>query len=357
MKAGALAAAARKNLPGGPCPRSTWRSSKGRLPTGVWYRKGALSYELALTWTCSFLAGLKEHLPRILIACISPHVERHMNCCIRSMPNSSALTCFGCVAMLLPRICAGAGPDAQTIINRSVAAIQRDWAAEPEYSYNETDRDEDGSKTYLVSMIDGSPYRMLIARNGRPLSASGQAEQKELLRKTTHERDTESQSQHDRRVEKYEADRKRDHVLMEQLADAFDFKITGERVVGSRPVYVLQATPRKGYQPPVMQAQVLPGMEGRLWIDKASYEWVKVTARVIHPVSIEGFLAQVEPGTFFELDKQPVSGGVWLPSQFRMKSRSKIFFLIGHNTAANETYFNYRRESESAQNGVTRPGH
>ncbi|MEP6717302.1 MAG: hypothetical protein ABJC09_17145, partial [Terriglobia bacterium] len=38
--------------------------------------------------------------------------------------------------------------DAQTIIQRSVAANQTDWDAAPGYSFQETDRDAHGSKTY-----------------------------------------------------------------------------------------------------------------------------------------------------------------------------------------------------------------
>lgn len=41
-----------------------------------------------------------------------------------------------------------------------------------------------------------------------------------------------------------------------------------------------------------------------------------VEATVIHPVSIEGFLAQVEPGTQFKLEKMPVADGIWLPKHF-----------------------------------------
>jgi len=40
----------------------------------------------------------------------------------------------------------------------------------------------------------------------------------------------------------------------------------------------------------------------------------KSAGTVIRPVVIEGFLARVEPGTRFELEKMPVAGDIWLPS-------------------------------------------
>jgi len=93
---------------------------------------------------------------------------------------------------------------------------------------------------------------------------------------------------------------------MQQLTEAFDFTLAGEERMGNHRVYVLDATPRAGYKPPNTETEVLTGMQGKLWIDKKTYQWVKVEAEVIHPVSIAGFLAKVEPGTRFELEKMPV---------------------------------------------------
>jgi hypothetical protein len=133
---------------------------------------------------------------------------------------------------------------------------------------------------------------------------------------------------------------------MEQMTKAFDFELLGEQKVGTRTVYVLKATPRAGYQPPNMQAEALTGMQGKLWIDKTTFQWVKVEAQVTRPVSIEGFLARVEPGTRFELEKMPVASGVWLPKHFVMKARAKILFLITHKSQQDQTYFGYRKAAQ-----------
>lgn len=234
-------------------------------------------------------------------------------------------------------------PGVQEIVRRSVAANQADWNAAPEYSHKERDRDADGTKTYEVTMIDGSPYQRLVAMNGRPLSVEDQAKEQRKLQDTVSRRRSESKRQRDERIAKYEEDRTRDHLLMRQLTVAFDFTLVSEAKLGSFEVYVLRASPRKGYKPPNMESQVLPGMKGQLWIDKKTFQWVKVTARVIQPVSIAGFLAEVEPGTYFELEKTPVTENIWLPKHFVMKSHSKILFMIGHNTQDDETYFDYRK--------------
>jgi len=63
----------------------------------------------------------------------------------------------------------------------------------------------------------------------------------------------------------------------------------------------------------------------------------------MRPVSIEGFLARVEPGTRFQLEKAPVTTDVWLPKHFSMRARAKVLFLFRHNGEENETYFNYHK--------------
>jgi hypothetical protein len=84
-------------------------------------------------------------------------------------------------------------------------------------------------------------------------------------------------------------------------------------------------------------------MEGQLWVDTQAFQWVKVTAKVIQPVSIAGFLARVEPGTDFELEKAPVAPGIWLPSHFAVESRSRILEIIGHRTQEDVNYSGYRK--------------
>jgi hypothetical protein len=253
------------------------------------------------------------------------------------------------MAALSTAMAAFAQPDVGTIIQRSVEASNADWKAAPQYDHSERDRQPNGgTKTYRVMMILGSEYQRLIAVNGKPLTAEQQAAEQQKLEQVIAQRRSESEEQRAQRIAKYEKDRKRDHMLMEQLTVAFNFKLLGEQKLGPYEVYVLQATPRPGYHPPNTETKVLTGMEGKLWIDKQTYQWVKVEAEVVHPVSIVGFLAQVQPGTRFELEKMPVDDGIWLPKHFSMKARAKILFLFSHNTQEDETYFDYKASHSEA---------
>ncbi|MFL6351605.1 MAG: hypothetical protein ACJ74Z_07120 [Bryobacteraceae bacterium] len=236
-----------------------------------------------------------------------------------------------------------------------MAANETDWKADPNYSYRELDRIGSTTKTYEVTMIQGSRYRRLIAENEEPLSPQASANERRKLEKVTAQRRAESPDQRQKRIAQYEKERTRDHLMMGQLTQAFDFKFIGSRIVDSHDVYVLRATPRKGYKPPNMETQVLTGMRGELWIDKKAFQWVKVTAHVMRPVSIQGFLAQVQPGTRFELEKMPVDEGIWLPKHFEMKSNAKVLFLFDRSDQEDNTFFDYRKLANTDSASTSTP--
>ena len=263
------------------------------------------------------------------------------------LPHQNAILAGFFLVAAFPRDAAAKAPDTPTIIKKSVEANKRDFDAAPGYNNKERDRTPEGSKLYQVTMIDGTPYRRLLAVNGKPLSQSQEAEEIRKQRDAAAQRKAESADQRRDRLAKYQRDRTRDHNMMDQLTEAFQFTLTGETRLRGFNVYVLKATPRPGYKPPNMDCQVLQGMQGQLWIDQKTYQWVKVTAQVVHPVSIEGFLAQVEPGTRFELEKAPVDDDVWQPSHFSMRSHAKVLFLINRSSSEDQSYFAYSKVSGS----------
>ena len=235
--------------------------------------------------------------------------------------------------------------DVNTIIQRSVEANASDWNAALEYDCYERDQQPDGgSKTFDVLMILGSPYRKLVAINGQPISAGQQQQEQQKMEAAIAKRRGESEQERADRISKFEKDRRRDQQLMDQLTKGFEFTLLGQQKLDGFDVYVLKATPKPGYQPPTMDTQVLRGMHGKLWIDKKTFQWVKVEAEVTRPVSIEGFVAQVEPGTRFELEKTPVEDGkVWLAKHYSMRAKAKVLYLFDHKSEDDETYFGYRK--------------
>lgn len=252
-----------------------------------------------------------------------------------------------CLALALSWAAFASESDPQEIIKRSVAANQADWKEAPNYSYVERDvesKHDAGStiKTYEILMIDGSPYHKVIAINDRPLSGEEQAVEEQKLQQAIQKRQHESDRERSRRMSKYMKERNQDHAMMNEMVEAFTYTLAGEEKLDGFDVWVLDATPKPGYQPKNHEAKVLTGMRGKLWVDKATYQWVKVDAQVVKPVSFFGFFAKVGPGTRFVLEQEPVSNSLWLPKHFSMKVNASAMGFINENSSEDDTYRNYR---------------
>lgn len=264
--------------------------------------------------------------------------------------NAPAYLCAACLVLFSagPAI---AEPDIAEILQRSVDANTRNYESLPHFNYIKVEKYPDNTtRTYEELMLFGSRYSRTIAVNGEPLLPGRQAEEQRRLEQVTRQRASESPSDRAKRTSLYERERQRDQLLLNEMVKAFDFTMAEEQILNGHEVYVLKARPRRGYRAPNSRAKVLTGMQGTLWIEKKSFQWVRVEAEVIHPVSIEGFLARVLPGTRFQLDQAPVAEDLWLPTHFSMKARAKILFLFRKSDNQDETYYGYYPASASADN-------
>jgi hypothetical protein len=240
-----------------------------------------------------------------------------------------------------------AAPNPEDIIRKSVEAIQFDWAQTPKYSYLERDVEAKRhspamAKTYRVLMIDGSPYNLVTAMNDEPLSADDKAAEKRKLEKEIQKRQKESERERQRRIAKYLKESNRDHAMLQEMVDAFAFRLAGQAQVDGHTCWIMDAEPRPGYEPNNHEGRVLKGMKGQLWIDQATNQWVKVHAEVVRTVSMYGFLAKVGPGTEFDLEQAPVADGVWLPKAFHVRVNASALGLFSENSTENDTYRDYQ---------------
>jgi hypothetical protein len=244
-------------------------------------------------------------------------------------------------------LCWAATPNPDEIIRKSVAATKSDWAQAPKYSYLERDVESKRhapptAKTYRVLMIDGSPFNLVTAIGDQPLPPEEKAAEQGKLQREIEKRQKESERERNRRIEKYRRESERDHEMLQEMIAAFEFHLAGEAQVDGRACWVLDAEPKPGYEPSDHEGRVLKGMKGRLWIDKASDQWVKVHAEVVKPVSFYGFLAKVGPGTEFDLEQAPVADDVWMPKAFNVTVRASALGFFSENSTESDSYRDYQ---------------
>ncbi len=195
-------------------------------------------------------------------------------------------------------------------------------------------------------MIEGSDYYMPIAINDQALPPDQQRLQLQRLREEVERRSRESPEQAEKRSDQYRKTREQNGILIEEFTNAFHFTSAGVDALNGHACYVLEAKPKQGYRPPNRPAKILTGMQGRLWIDQASFHWVKAEADVLKPVSIFGLFARVLPGTKMELEMMPVTDSAWQVSRFAMEMRLSIFWR--KSTRETESTFSGYRPASAA---------
>ena len=225
--------------------------------------------------------------------------------------------------------------------------LEANWSKAPSYSYIERDfrskhESEALTRSYEVMALDGSPYRRLVAMDDQRLGLEAQAIEDRKMQKEMERRQNESERERNKRIAKYVKDRSRDMDMIREMANAFQFHLVGEEVIDGHYCWVLDVSPKPGYDPKNREGRVLTGMTGRLWIDKNENQWVKARAEVVKPVSFYGFVAKVEPGTNFLLEQQPVAKNLWLPRHFSVHVSAAAFGFLNEDSQEDETYHDYK---------------
>ena len=150
------------------------------------------------------------------------------------------------------------------------------------------------SRTSEVLEIYGEPVARLTAKNDKPLPANEAKKEDEKIQKIIDKRKNESEGDRRKRVEREEKSREEDRKFVLEIADAFNFRLAGSEFLDGRDAWVLEGEPRPGYEPKRRDSRILSKFKGRVWIDKAEAQWVKLDITAIDAISV-GFRACEDP--------------------------------------------------------------
>lgn len=256
-------------------------------------------------------------------------------------------TCLILLGAILPSVPA-TNVDANTIVQRWMETSRRDFDAALQFGYRERIHNDAETKTYEVVLLDGSPFKHLISVDDRQLSGDAARKEQRRFDDARAKRSGESADDRAQRIADYKKDFERGHRILDQMPKAFQYTVESTQKTGAYTAYVLRAVPNKNYDPPSTDAEVLTGMQGEFWIETKSFQLIRGIARVVKPVTIDGFLATVQPGTEFEIEQKPVAKDLWLPAHFQIRSHSRVIFVFHHHIDEDRTFSQYRRASSAA---------
>ena len=233
--------------------------------------------------------------------------------------------------------------DGQQIVNLSIATTERNWDARNHYTYMERDQDRrlDGLGHVKSENVDitrtivvhGAPFNQLVEHNGHPPSAEEQSRSGQDFENLEHETPKEQTVRL--------AGEKESSSFLREVVNAFDFHLIGEETVEGRPAYVFHVTQHPGYHGHGKYGKMLSKVEGKLWVDKQDFSWIKVDGQVTQAFSMGLFVARVQRGSHVTLEQTRVSDGVWMPKRIEVRASARILFFKSLEIDRILTYSDY----------------
>ena len=227
--------------------------------------------------------------------------------------------------------------DAREIVRRSVELDQVNWLRMADYTWVVSSRERhfdphgrvtsDSREAWETLILDGRPLERLIERDGKPLPADEQRKQQQKLDKATAKLEKETAEQKQRRAADYQKERRRQRAFLLELPDAYDLRLEGDDQVDGQAVWVVSGTPKPGYRPKSRDGEALLKIRGKMWIEKAGYQWVRLEAQTIQTISFGWFVARLNPGAKLVLEQTRVNNEVWLPRREVLSGRGRIGLL------------------------------
>jgi hypothetical protein len=260
-----------------------------------------------------------------------------------------------CVISVISAICTRPAfcEDAQEILRKSVGLDQLNWQRRADYTWMmETRERHFDSQNHVTSdhqealetlVLDGRPYSRAVERDHKPLPPAEQKKEQERLDRIAARLDRETAAEKERHIAEYEASRRRERQFLLEVTSAFDIHLEGDQMVQGHPAWVISGTPKPGYHPRSREGAAMLKIRGKIWIEKADYQWVRVEGETIGTISFGWFLARLNPGAKLVLEQSRVNDEVWLPSRLFVSGSGRIGLLERLAQDEEITWSNYRK--------------
>jgi hypothetical protein len=241
----------------------------------------------------------------------------------------------------------------QEIVRRSVELDQVNWLRRADYTWLAESRERhldaqnhvtsEHQEAWETIVLDAQPYRRTLERDYKPLPATEQRKEQEKLDKAAARLERETPEEKQRRSTEYEKARRRQRAFLLEIPDAYDFRLAGDQKVDGQDAWVILATPRPGYHAKSRDSAAMLKMQGKIWIEKAGYQWVRLEAETTETISFGWFLARLNPGAKLVFEQSHINDEVWLPKREFLSGSGRIGLLKRVAEDQEITWTNYRK--------------
>ncbi|HYK16742.1 MAG TPA: hypothetical protein VEV37_01920 [Bryobacteraceae bacterium] len=243
--------------------------------------------------------------------------------------------------------------DAREIIRKSVELDQVNWQRMRNYTWiaKETTRSLDpkgkvkseDTDQWETVVLYGEPHRRMLEHKNKALTDEEKRKEQEKLDKSVAKLASETDAQRAHRLAQVEKEREKDREFLRDVPDLYDFKSIGEQKIDGLDTWVISATPKAGYQPRHSDAKPLLKIQGKIWIDKAEYQWVRIEAETTGTISYGLFLARLNPGAKLLFEQTRVNDEIWLPKYEHVSGSGRLGLVKKIALEQDLTWSNYRK--------------
>jgi hypothetical protein len=221
-------------------------------------------------------------------------------------------------------------PNRQQFFDTTRANLERSQSRQASYAYRERRRElhtnpfgrlgsGTGTEEFDVTPVPGGGVeRRLVARDGKPVTGG------ETSRTRPRTRTRRS--------------------AVEETADVLDLVLDHREHVNGRDVIVVAFTPKAGVQPESREAKLAHLFKGKIFVDEADAEVVRVEATAVDDISYGlGVVARLNKGAQVTLVRERVDADTWLPTSIRFlgDGRAMVFRKLRVDHVIE--WFDYRR--------------
>jgi len=171
----------------------------------------------------------------------------------------------------------------------------------------------------IVETKDGDVAR-LVAINDGPLSAEDQKSEETRLQTLLNDPGLQRHRQ-----EREQGDSERARKVMRALPDAFNYQFAGIADTPEGPSYRLSFQPNPNFDPQDLEAQVLKGMAGELWIDVTQERVTRLEGKRVHDVDYGwGILGKLDQGGTLLLEQADVGNHQWRTTHMVLVMNARV---------------------------------
>jgi hypothetical protein len=202
-----------------------------------------------------------------------------------------------------------------------------------------------GSTTRLYVETKEATAGLVVAYNGKPLTAQQRREEEARVgRFVQHPEELSKKREQERQYTE------RSLRITRALPDAFLFEYAGEEPgsegigrAGS-PLVKLKFRPNPRYQPPSRVEEVLTGMEGYLLVDATNYRLASIDGTLVKEVGFGwGILGHLDRGGRFVVQQQEVGDNLWEISSMTLNITGKVLLFKSLSYNSTETFSGFKQ--------------